>query len=719
MNTKQLPLSLALSEPLLRPGDHNSRYFNRELSWIDFNRRVLEEAVNPDNPLLERLKFLAIFASNLDEFFMIRVSGIKQQIAAGVQKRSPDGMTPTEQLAAIRRMLLDLVEQEHVLVVDHLVPELATEGIRILNYHELQLEQKAFLEEYFRQQIFPVLTPLAFDTSRPFPHISNLSLSLAVVMHHATSGEVFARVKVPEVLPRFIMLPRDLCDGSGDIPPERRACFVYLEQVIAAHLETLFPGMDLIASYPFRVIRNADMEIEEDEAHDLLLTIEQGVRQRRFGEVVRITVNHTMPAEIRHLLVTNLNTDPDDIYTVRGPLGLSALMELMKLDRPDLKDPPFYSGVPSVLEEPNDLFAAIRHQDILLHHPYDSFEPVIDLIERAADDPDVLAIKQTLYRVGKNSPIVQALMRACEQGKQVAVLVELKARFDEENNIIWARALERVGVHVVYGLLRLKTHAKLALIVRREEGSIRRYAHLGTGNYNASTARLYTDLGLLTCRPDIAADVSELFNVLTGYSYQRHYRKLLVAPAMLRNQMISLIDREMRVHQKQGNGAIIFKMNSLVDPAVIDALYRASQAGVQVDLIIRGICCLRPGVPGLSEHIQVRSIVGRFLEHNRIYYFRNGGNDEVYLGSADMMQRNLDRRVETLFPVEEPVLVAFIRDTLLASYLQDNLRTRVLQSDGSYIWIAPAPDEEHRDSQVITMGYHTVNTGSMMDPPLV
>ncbi len=686
-----------------------SPYFNRELSWIKFNQRVLEEASDRRNPLLERIKFIAIFASNLDEFFMIRVSGIKQQIAAGVQKLSPDGLTPSEQVTAIRRMLLPIIHNKRSLLLEELLPALHHEGIHILNYEQLNDAQRTAMRQYFEQRIFPVLTPLAFDPGHPFPHISNLSLNLAVVMHEQTEGELFARVKVPEseVLPRLVPIPRNLADDSADdVPRERRYFFVWLEQVIAAHLSMLFPGMEVAEVYPFRVIRNADVEIEEDEADDLLRTIERGVRQRRFGEVVRVSVDDAMPERIRDLLMKNLKIEPDDIYTVRGPLALSNLMSLMSLDRPDLKDQPIYPGVPITLRGQTDLFDAIRQQDILLHHPYDAFSPVIDFIQTAATDPHVLAIKQTLYRVGSNSPLVEALMHARELNKQVTVLVELKARFDEENNIIWARALERAGVHVVYGLLGLKTHAKLALVVRREGDGIQRYVHLGTGNYNASTARLYTDLGLLTCRPDIGADVSELFNYLTGYSRQREYRKLLVAPVTLRQRLLELVAREISLHEQVGDGRLIFKMNSLIDPAMIDALYRASRAGVQVDLIIRGMCCLRPGIPGRSEHIHVRSIVGRFLEHNRIFYFRNGGNEEVYMGSADLMQRNLDRRVETLFPVEDKELLRFIRGHLLETYLRDNLHARVLQPDGRYISLSPGPDEAVVDSQAIHMGYH-------------
>ncbi|NTW00867.1 MAG: polyphosphate kinase 1 [Oscillochloris sp.] len=664
-------------------------YLNRELSWIEFNRRVFCEALDQTNPLLERVKFLAIFASNFDEFFMIRVSGIMQQISAGVQRKSPDGLTPTEQLNAVRKALLPLIEQERELLLNDLLPRLAEQNINLLNIDELGPRQRAWIAEYFHKQIFPVLTPLAFDSSRPFPFISNLSLNLAVMIHDTQKGELFARLKVPEVLPRLIALPTDLCVEGNEQPTGRHHCFVWIEQVIAAHLDMLFPGMEVVMSAPFRVTRNADMEIEEDEADDLLSSIEQGVRQRRFGEVVRITVDNAMPDRISALLLTNLKIGPSELYRVRGPLGLADLMALVKIDRPDLKDPPHLPTLPMVLCGNSDIFDTIRQGDVLLHHPYHSFTPVIDFIQAAADDPQVLAIKQTLYRVGSNSPIVRTLMHAREQGKQVTAVVELKARFDEENNIIWAKAMERAGVHVVYGLLGLKVHAKLALVVRQEQDGIRCYAHLGTGNYNAGTARAYTDLGMFTCRPDITADVVDLFNFLTAYSRQSTYRSLLIAPITLRQRLMSLIRGEIQHQQRNGNGRIIFKMNALVDHQFIDLLYEASQAGVQIDLIVRGMCSLRPGVAGLSEHIQVRSIIGPFLEHSRIYYFANDSNPVLYLGSADIMERNLDRRVEELYPLEDPALIAYVHDMLLQTYLADNVRAHILQPDGRYIRLHP------------------------------
>ncbi|HNP70849.1 MAG TPA: polyphosphate kinase 1 [Kouleothrix sp.] len=693
---------LAPPPELLSPYHDRTRYINRELSWLEFNRRVLLEALDERHPLFERVKFLSIFSTNLDEFFMIRVAGIKQQVAAGVAGRSPDGSTPAEQLAAIRRAVLALADQHRACWLNDIQPRLRAQGIHVLDYDELNARQRAYCKDYFEREVFPVLTPLAFDPSHPFPQISNLSINLAVVINDPEEGELFARVKVPAVLPRLIPIGGSSCATPEHIPPERRYCFAWLDQVIAENADALFPGMAVTEAYVFRITRNADVEIQEEEAADLLRTIEQGVRRRRFGAVVRLTIQPNMPQRIRDLLLVNLKLTPEDLYEVRGPLGLADVMALTKIDRPDLKDPPFYPKAPPILRHARtsaEIFGAIRQQDILLHHPYDSFQPLVELIEAAAEDPEVLAIKQTLYRVGSNSPIVKALMHARDQDKQVTVLVELKARFDEENNITWARALERAGVHVVYGLVGLKTHAKIALIVRREYDGLRRYVHLGTGNYNAGTARVYTDLGLLTCRPDIGADVSDLFNFLTGYSRQSRYRKLLVAPVNLRERLTLLIEREI-AHAASGRaGHLIFKLNALVDPAMIDLLYQASAVGVKVDLNVRGMCCLRPGVPGMSENISVRSVIGRFLEHSRIYYFANDGAPEVYLGSADLMQRNLDRRVETLFPIEDPALVAHIRNDLLAVYLRDNTRAHVLQPDGSYLRARPGEGEPTIDSQ--------------------
>jgi len=668
-------------------------YINRELSWIEFNRRVFEEAQDSRHPLLERVKFLSIFDSNLDEFIMIRKAGLKDQLVAHVTSHSPDGLTAEQQLAAIRQRLTPLVQEVHDYWLNTLLPLLAEQHIYVLNYEQLNKSQRAAMLSYFEREIFPVLTPLAVDPSHRFPHISNRSLNLAV-MNTDEKKVRFARVKVPPSpsLPRLLPVPT-----STDEP--QAVAFVWIEQVIAAHLNMLFPGFDVWESYPFRVLRDADIELQEDEASDLLEYIEQELRQRRFGSVVDLAVNPSMPPRIRSLLLDNLEITSNDLTVIDGPLGLADLMELHSLDRPDLKDPPFTPRPPAILRKEHNLFTLIRQQDILMHHPYDSFNSVVDFIRAAANDPQVLAIKQTLYRIGPNSPIVDMLLEAVENGKQVAVLVELKARFDEENNIEWARALEHAGVHVVYGLVGLKTHAKAALVVRREEDGLRRYVHLGTGNYNATTARIYEDFGLFTCRPDIGADVTDLFNLLTGYSRQHSYRKLLVAPIGLRQSMVERIEREIRVQQEHGNGRLIFKMNALVDPEIIRLLYRASQAGVSIDLIVRGMCCLRPGIPDISDNIRVRSIVGRFLEHSRIFYFGNNGNEEIYLGSADMMQRNLDNRVETLFPIEDPGLRVAIRDKILQTYLSDTANTSELLPDGSYAPVRPEAGEPLFDCQ--------------------
>ncbi|OQA47611.1 MAG: Polyphosphate kinase [Chloroflexi bacterium ADurb.Bin325] len=663
-------------------------YFNRELSWLEFNRRVLEEAEDTRHPLLERAKFLAIFSSNLDEFFMIRVSGLEDQVDAGVTATPADGLTPAEQLAAIRTRVPPMMHEQRRCFYDDIIPQLAAADIHLLRYSQLTLEEQDRMREYFRSEVLPVLTPLAFDPGRPFPHISNLSLNLACWVK-GPSGQHFARVKVPTSLPRLV----PVVEGSR---------FVWLEDVIAANLGILFPGHEIEQAYSFRVIRDADIEIQEDEASDLLETIEQGLRQRRFGPVVCLVVDEAMPADMVALLAENMEVDPGDIYPLQPPLDMSSLWALMALNQPELKDPPFVPSVPPQLRDiktSDELFAAIRKGDILLHHPYDSFNPVLDFVQAAATDPDVLAIKQTLYRVGRNAPVVRSLLEAQRNGKQVAVLVELKARFDEESNIGWARALEAQGVHVVYGLVGLKTHSKVTLVVRREAGGLRRYLHLATGNYNAVTAGIYTDLGLLTCDPEMGADVTEMFNTLTGYSTQQYYRSLLVAPGSMREQLMTLIERETE-HALEGRPArLIFKMNSLVDERLIRAIYRASQAGVDVDLIVRGICCLRPGVPCVSDNIRVISIVGRFLEHSRIYYFENGGAPEVYLGSADLMPRNLDRRVEVIFPVRDPAIRGYIRHTLLEVELHNNTRARVLQPDGRYLRRKPRDGEPIVDSQ--------------------
>lgn len=700
--------SSATTSELIRP----EMYINRELSWVEFNRRVFDEARDPRHPLLERVRFLSIFDTNLDEFIMIRLAGLKDQSVAQVTTLSPDGRTSTQQLEVLRKELAPLAQEARRFWRNELIPALAAEHIFMLDYEQLDAKQRLAIQIYFENEIFPVLTPLAVDSGHPFPHISNRSLNLAVMITDVLHGERPARVKVPPSLPRLISVP--LADRQG-----KNRAFVWIEQVIAAHLSMLFPGFDIWESYPFRVLRDADIELREDDSSDLLETIEQGLRERRFGSVVDLAVNPSMPQRIRKLLLKNLELEAGDLSVIDGPLGMGDLLELYKIERPDLKYPSFVPRIPPEVRKGQDIFAAIRQQDLLLHHPYENFDVIVDFLRTAARDPDVLAIKQTLYRAGTNSPIVESLKEAVENGKQVAALVELKARFDEENNIEWAKALEHAGVHVVYGLIGLKTHVKVALVVRREADGLRRYVHYSTGNYNIGTARLYEDLGLLTCRPELCADTSALFNVLTGYSRQNSYRKLLVAPLSLRASMIERIEREMVMQQKHGNGRLIFKMNSLVDPRIISALYRASQAGVQIDLILRGMCCLRPGVPGLSDTIRVRSIVGRFLEHGRVYYFGNGGHEEILIGSADMMQRNLDTRVETLFPIEDPVLRAALRDNLLKRLLADTVNARELQADGSYVRVLPDPGEPPFDVQSWFIAHPSLGPDlSLTSPPI-
>lgn len=671
-------------------------YINRELSLLEFQRRVLEEAQDEHNPLLERVKFLAILGSNLDEFFMVRVSGLKKQFDAGVVDLPPDGMTPAQQLAEIRKLAQLLMTQARECLQNDLLPRLKQSGIHILSYTGLNKRQRSSVNNYFEEVVFPVLTPLAFDPGHPFPYISNLSLNLAVVIRDQDGRELFARVKVPDSLPRLVPLKKSSGSTRKDGTVPVNQYFVWLEQVIAENLNRLFPGMEIIEAHPFRVTRDADMLIQEMEASDLLETMEISVRQRRFGNVVRVTVEQGMPTRIREILIENLEMDRRDIYTVDAPLGLGTLISLHNLDRYDLKDPPFKPAFPVPLRsEPGDtnLLTIIRREDILLHHPYNSFKPVVDFLTIAARDPDVLAIKQTLYRVGRNSPVVQALLEARENGKQVAVLVELKARFDEESNIGWARTLEKEGVHVIYGLLGLKTHSKVALVVRKEGGTIRRYIHLATGNYNAITAQTYEDIGMFTCDEAIGADATDLFNYLTGYSAIKDYRKLLVAPVNLRQGVAALIDREIEHQRQNGNGHLIFKMNSLVDPLMIRKLYQASQAGVKIDLLVRGMCCLRPGIPKVSENIRVLSVVGRFLEHSRIFYFHNDGQEQIYLGSADLMPRNINHRVEVLFPVQDNRLIYHLRNEVLEIYLKSNVKAREMTSDGNYRYIVPKPHD--------------------------
>ena len=675
------------STPPVAPLDDPSLFLNRELSLLAFQARVLEEAQDEQNPLLERVKFLSIVGSNLDEFFMVRVAGLKRQMESGTVEPGPDGMAPSQELIGIRERVSSLYKAGQDCLRAQLLPRLKKEGIYVLEYAQLPQLHSEAASRYFSETVFPTLTPLAFDPGRPFPHISNLSLNLAVLIRDQQGGEHFARVKVPDSLPQLVPLNSLLKESKTKSKSAKPQYFVWLEQLIINNLQSLFPGMEVLEAHPFHVTRDAETAIQQLEAGDLLESVEEGVWQRRFADVVRLEVNDTMPAEVLEILLKNLELDPGDVYKMKGPLALNRLKHLLSIDRSDLKDKPFVPTVPYALqpqEEGENIFSAIRRQDVLLHHPFDSFQPVVGFLQQAARDPAVLAIKITLYRVGRNAPVVEALLEAIDNGKQVAVLVELKARFDEESNIEWARKLEREGVHVVYGLLNLKVHCKAALVVRQEKDRIRRYVHLSTGNYNSLTSQLYTDIGLLTCDEAIGEDCTDLFNYLTGYSAKIEYQKLLVAPVNLREQFENFIRREIEHQQNGRHGHLIFKMNALVDRRMIQLLYEASQAGVRVDLLVRGICCLRPGIPGVSENIRVTSIVGRFLEHSRIFYFHNGGEEQVYLGSADMMPRNLNRRVELGFPVQDPNLVRYLRDEVLDTYLAEVVKARHMHSDGTY-----------------------------------
>ncbi|NJL93566.1 MAG: polyphosphate kinase 1 [Anaerolineae bacterium] len=676
-------------------------YINRELSLLEFNRRVLEEAMTEDNPLLERVKFMAIFSNNMDEFFMTRVAGLWSQVDAGVADVPADGMLPTEQLDAIRRVVLELMQRQREHYHNVLLPALEAHGVRVLKVEQLSRMERRAVDKYFREAIFAVLTPLGVDPGRPFPFISNLSLSLAVILQDSNGRQRFARIKIPTgVIPRVISMKTILEHVDRDQPEGTENSFLFLEDIIAANLAALFPGMTILESHLFRVTRDADIDIAEEEASDLLETIETGLRMRPFGQVTRLTVSESMPEWLRLQLMENLRIPKSRLYVMQPPLGMAGLFALYgAVNAPILHDPGFIAYRSPMLAQGNDIFAAIRERDILLHHPYDSFSPVVEFVQQAARDPRVLAIKCTLYRLGKNSPIVNALLEARANDKQVSALVELKARFDEENNITWARALEAQGVHVIYGFQGLKTHSKIMLVVRQEADGLRSYVHLSTGNYNPTTARIYSDLGVFTCREDLTNDALLLFNRLTGFGPSTEYKKLLVAPEYLRSSLVALIDREIE-HAQAGRAArLVFKMNSLVDARIIRKLYEASQAGIPIDLIVRGICCLRPGMRGISENIRVTSIVGRFLEHTRIYYFRNGGEEEIYMGSADMMPRNLDRRVETVFPVESPALKIELRDVILDKQLSDTHKARLLQSDGTYIRRLPAPGAAPFDSQ--------------------
>jgi polyphosphate kinase len=683
------------------------RYLNRELSWLDFNARVLALAEDPSEPLLERAKFLAIFSSNLDEFYMVRVAGLKRRAEAGLSVRSADGLSPTEQLTLIAERTQELAGRHARVFLDQVRPALADEGIAIIGWADLDDDERRRLSGYVLDQVFPVLTPLAVDPAHPFPYISGLSLNLAVTVKDSeTGGEHFARVKVPDNVDRFVRVRRTFNENPGArrdsdiIAVPRLAAFLPMEDLIAAHLDQLFPGMEVVEHHSFRITRNADFEVDEDRDEDLLQALERELARRRFGSPVRLEVSDDMTEHMLELLLRELDVDPGDVIQVPGLLDLSCLWQVYGVDRPLLKDAPYVPATPPAFgerETPRNVFAALREGDVLVHHPYDSFSTSVQrFIEQAAADPQVLAIKQTLYRTSGDSPIVNALIDAAEAGKQVVALVEIKARFDEQANIKWARALEQAGVHVVYGLIGLKTHCKTCLVVRREGATIRRYCHIGTGNYNPKTARLYEDVGLLTAAPEIGADLTDLFNSLTGYSRKANYRNLLVAPSSVRSGIVERIRRETELAAQGVPARIRLKANAIVDEQIIDALYRASQAGVPVQIVVRGICGLRPGVPGMSDNIEVRSILGRFLEHSRILHFQ--AQDEYWIGSADMMHRNLDRRVEVMAQVKDPKLrerLAVVFD----SALDPATRCWVLQPDGS--WAAqPSPDADSRGVQV-------------------
>src|SRR5689334_12255884 len=672
----EYPKSIALPRQ-----SRSELFFNRELSLLEFDARVLEEALDDSNPLLERLKFLSIFSSNLDEFFMIRVSGLKEEMEHKVEV-SPDGLTPAQQLANSRERVLALIAEQSRCLRENVLPGLEANGISVVSYNSLSRHEKERLEHYFSEKVFPVLTPLAVDPSHPFPYISPLSLNLGLMvdppknMKSISSRKLidrrFVRIKVPSILPRLVPV------GASNTR------FVLIEEIIEANIRALFPGMEPGPCHRFRVTRDADIEIREEEAQDLLSVIQEELRRRRFGTPVRLEVSADMPDEMIEYLTSSLGLEQNDVYKFDGPLNIQDLMSLYDLDRPDLKDAPFTPQVPAWFKEHKSIFDAIKESDRLLHHPYDSYECVTEFINQAVDDEDVVAIKICLYRTGPDSPIPPALIRAAEQGKQVTALIELKARFDEKHNIEWAQKLDEAGVHVVYGIVGLKTHGKCTLVVRREGDALKRYVHVASGNYNPTTSCTYTDLGLFTVDDEIGKDATELFNYLTGFSEQRHYRKLMVAPVELREKLNELFDREIE-HKRMGRPArIIAKFNRLADLQIIEKLYEVSRAGVEVDLIVRGICMLRPGIPGLSENIRVRSIVGRFLEHSRIFWFANGGEEEIYIGSADWMTRNLKHRIEVVAPVSDLQAKSYLRDVVLDAYLSDNTKARELQPDGRY-----------------------------------
>lgn len=708
VQTGVMPSKRKKEEPIVSQPDSvviEPRLFNREVSWLEFDRRVLDEGLDDGLPVLERLKFLSIFSSNLDEFFMIRISGIKEQIEEGVGEISPDGLTPAEQLREMRARLQPMLRKQVSYLSKTVFPELVKAGVIIEPYKKLSARDKKKLDKYFRDNVFPILTPQSVDSSHPFPYISNLSLNIGLFiepdraatqknLRHLFRQKRFARIKLPSTVSRLI--PID----------EGKRRFALLEEVVAANAHHLFPKMKVGEGHLFRVTRDADIEIREDEAGDLMRTLERELQRRRFRFPVRLEVSSSMPDKMLKLLTSGIGLTDQDVYKIDGFVDVPDLMQIYSLDLPHLKDKPIVPVHPSVLTEKKNIFEILKKQDVLLHHPYTAFSAVTDFLAQAAEDPRVQAIKICLYRTGKDSPVVRSLMRASQLGKQVTALVELKARFDEENNIEWARRLENEGVHVVYGISTLKTHSKVMLVIRREGDKLARYVHLATGNYNPTTARQYTDLGLLTSNHEIGNDATSLFNFLTGYSQQSDYSRLLVAPVNLRERLIGLIQNEAQNKLNGGVGKIVLKSNSLTDVDLIEQLYAASNAGVEIELIIRGVCMLRPGVPGMSENIRVRSIVGRFLEHSRIYYFANGGEagkERIFVGSADWMQRNLDRRVEVVFPIVDQEIKDYLKNEVLMAYLRDNMNSSILGPDGTYRKVA-LNDEEPLDSQMVFVG---------------
>ena len=688
------------SEEEMRPLNDPSLFINRELSWIKLNERVLEEVYDKEHPLLERIKFLAICGSGLDEFFMVRVSGLKRQALKGALKTPPDGMTPNEQLAEIRIEVEKLLKRYSKCWNEEIIPDLLTAGIMIKKVEDLDKDQYNYVSDYFDNNIFPTLTPLAMDFAHPFPFISNICLNLAVIVMDSEDGEKYARIKIPtDLFPRLVEIPDKEKKPNNETKVKKEINLVFIEDIIASEINKLFPGLTIVATCPFRMTRNAEIKITDDLASDLLTAMELGIESRRTGLPVRLEIDGSMPDKLKKLFIHNFMLTDDLVYKVDMPLSIVDFWQFLGIDRPDLKDVPFLPYTPPAFKEGQDIFSAIEKRDWVFYHPYDSFNTIVNPLKQAADDPDVLAIKTTMYRVGKKSPVISALLHARKMGKAVTVLVELKAKFDEEKNISWAKVLEDSGVHVIYGLKDLKVHAKILLIVRKRGEKIIHYSLVSAGNFNAVTSTTYADIVYLTSNPGVGAELTEVFNLLTGYSKKNDYKHLVVAPATLRREIVDRINREIDAHKQAGNGYIAIKLNGLVDEGIIQALYRASMAGVIINLNVRGLCSLRPGIKGISENIKVTSILGRFLEHSRVYYFRNGGADEVLIGSADMMPRNLNKRVEVLIIIPDPKLKEIIIEYMLNIHLKDNVKARRLLSDGTYERIIPGPDDERMDSQ--------------------